>query len=219
MPRGMHPHRYKQKVEKTMSPGEFQHSLREAQRLRRKRRLLLGEDPRFKDVNIPALLSMLYYTGLRITEITGDPPHKYQLKDGSVKTTEEIQGLVKESIELKGEFLSIHASEVRKGGERYSPLWIPLDRPGATDILELWENTEEGERLFPISRSFAWKLLKELGDLYPHYFRMNRATKFAEHPETSIKDLQDWFGWKGLETPSKYMAKGGRRTKKMAERM
>lgn len=215
-----YPHRYKKKIEETLSTSEFERLLEQAKEYTEARRKQMEGQPRFKDVDVVAFLAFLYYTGLRVTEVIGDPPHKYKVKDGTVKSSETVEGIRKENVRIMDTLLRVEAYEVRKHGRRYGPLWIPLNKVGVSEIIETWKNTKEGHRLFPISRTQAWRFVQEVtGKLYPHYFRMNRATRFAEHPDTSIKDLQDWFGWRELISPSKYMAKGGRKMKKMAERL
>jgi len=82
---------------------------------------------------------------------------------------------------------------VRKHGRRDEPLWIPLNLPGADHIIEQCEATEDkNDKLFPISKWLGWKLISEVteGRLYPHYFRLNRVTEFADHEKTSILDLK-----------------------------
>ena len=82
--------------------------------------------------------------------------------------------------------------------------------------------TEELEdRVFPISKWLGWFLISHVTDgrLYPHYFRLNRATKFAENEKTTLMELARWFGWSQLSTASVYMARAGRTTKAMADRL
>lgn len=56
-------------------------------------------------------------------------------------------------------------------------------------------------------------------ELYPHYFRLNRAMIFASQPATTLVELMQWFGWKQLSSDSEYMGRAGRTTKGMAERL
>lgn len=229
-----YPHRYKDgKIDITITEAEFLEILDKAKQYTKERRedaktLPIPSRLWFKDINIAGLVSMIYYTGLRISEIVGDPSHAYKVKDGTVKYSEQIKGLVKEDITVIDEFVRINATECRKHGKRTSPLWIKVNKTGVEEIIKAYHQTSEGQRLFPISKSHAWKLIKHIAviqkgekihRLYPHFFRLNRATKFADDPETTVRDLQQWFGWRDGRTLSSYMARAGRETKKMAERM
>lgn len=222
-----YPHRYKNKRERTMTEEEFLHYLENAKVLEEKRlqQRERGEFPfdfRVQVVSVSGLLAMLYYTGLRITEIVGDKPHKYYLKDGTEKWTKPFHGIRNTDLSIQLNFLKVDVREVRKRGKREEPIWIPLNKPGVDSIIEAWRNTKEMfKRVFPITKWLAWRLISTVteGKLYPHYFRLNRATEFANKPETSLLELKQWFAWARMETASFYMGKAGRTTKKMAERL
>jgi hypothetical protein len=203
-------HRYKHgKVETALSNEEFERYLQGALKVRSK-------------VNVPALLSMLNYSGLRVSEITGDVPHKYHTKDGEEHLTKVFHGLRKKDLSIDGELLKINCEEVRKHGKREEPLFIPLNRLGVNYIIDEWKRVdEEDARVFPCSKWLAWYLISHVteGRLYPHYFRLNLATKFASDERTSLIDLMSWFGWSDARTASSYMSKAGRTTRKMADRL
>jgi len=222
-----YPHRYREKVEEILSEEEFLTYLENAVKLENERRHKKDNPTclahtRIKTVKISGLLALIHYLGLRISEIVGDRPHKYFTKEGEERWTQEVHGLRKQDIRITKNMIRIEPKEIRKHGKRNEPLWIPIDLPGANYIVEQWELKEnKNDRLFPISTWTAWSLISQIteGRLYPHYFRLNRATKFANQEETSIKDLQEWFGWRSMQTIEKYMGKAGRVTRRMARRL
>lgn len=133
-----------------------------------------------------------------------------------------MHGLRKKDLNVVGDLLKVDVKEVRKHGKRQAPVWIKLVRPGVDDILDAWQVAGGSEdRVFPCSKWLAWKLISLVSErrLYPHYFRYNRASRFAENPETSLKELKDWFAWSDIKTAGSYMLKSGRTTKKMADRL
>jgi hypothetical protein len=202
-----------------MDDQTFESILTKAREYREQRRKEHGSDFRFKDVNIAGLVTAFYYLGLRTSEIVGDIPRKYRIKDGSVQMTKRCKGLVKEDIELQGEYLRIKSYEVRKHGLREAPLWLPVDKPGVRALIEVWESALPSERIFPIGTTMAWRLVRQVSGKYIHYYRLNRATQFASHPSTTIDDLLSWFGWRDATTIKSYLARGGRQTKEMSDRL
>ena len=236
-------HRYKYKVETILTEVEYEHYLENAKQLETKR-LDQKENPSYpfdylvQVVSISGLLATLYYTGLRITEIVGDVPHKYKVfkrdEHGNIledekgnrikvdKWTKELHGLRKMDLSIKDNLLKVDVKEARKHGKREEPLWIPLDKLGVSSIVEAWKSAKEPEdRIFPITKWLGWKLISLVteGRLYPHFFRLNRATEFANNPETSLLELKKWFAWADARTASFYMGRAGRTTKKMAGRL
>lgn len=175
---------------------------------------------KMKLINVRALVSILYYLGLRISEVVGDIPRKYYTKREGEKFSKRVEGIRKEDLIFDDtDWIEVRAYEVRKHGKREEPLWLKKSWLGVSEIIEVWKKTLPGETLFSIDKSFAWKLVSLCSDRYPHFYRLNRATEYAKHPGTSILDLQEWFGWVDPRTIAKYMGKAGRRTKDMARRI
>ena len=220
------------------SDDHFEELLLRAKFYREERRMRSMKDPRIKDINIEALLSILWYFGLRIGEIVGDIPRKYlvmnketKIKD-ITKTSKGHEGILKEDVEIEGSLLKITSDEPLKHGERTNPLYAHLNKPGVYEIIEVWKETlDRRDRLFPIGKKLAWLLVtestkkvdKRTGEVveyyYPHYFRLNRATKFLNQPETTILEMQEWFGWTDPRTIKEYKGHAGETTKKMADRL
>lgn len=99
-----------------------------------------------------ALLSILFFTGCRISEALA-------------LTSNDID------FRLDTFYVQIHRL---KGSMQTDPL--PLPR---TSYL-MWLTTQDG-RLFKFSYKTAYRIVKRIWpDLYPHYFRHNRFTNLAE---------------------------------------
>jgi hypothetical protein len=213
-----YPNRYKDKRETTATPEEFRAWLNNAKILEEQRRNKPVYLNPSRDINLRALLSIMWYIGPRASEIVGDTPHRYETKQGS-KQSAAINGLLKEDVSLFENELMIDYKQTRKHGTRGEPFFLPLELPGVDAIIEAWQKTEPGQRIFPLSKTHAWRLIQQITGLYPHYFRLHRATSFALDPRTSLLELQTWFRWARPSTAASYMAKGGRTTRKMSERL
>lgn len=174
---------------------------------------------------VKALLTILYWTGLRKTEVIGAKPHKYVLKpcnrhsEAIEKYTEAILGILKEDIELRGgDRLLIHAL-ARKHGKREAPLELYLDFPYVNLILEQWKQTQPKQRIFPISEWDSWSIMKKIDSRkYLHFFRFNRISELCGDPEMSIKEIASWTGLT-ISTIESYMERSGRFIHSTAEKM
>ncbi len=108
----------------------------------------------------------------------------------------------------------------KKHGER-QPLKIPKDLPFVGLIIEQVGQTPKGVRVWRFGHTTAWKKVKAImGEhYYPHYFRLNRATRFLEDPKTTIPQMQSWFGWKSVKTVDSYVGSSPRYVDEMAEKL
>ena len=179
---------------------------------------------KYSKLLVKSLLVLLYWTGLRKTEVIGSKTHKYVLPpckrhaEPIIKTTEIIPGILKEDIELKGDALAIHAA-ARKHGKREAPLMLFLDLPYVNLIVEQWQQTQPKQRVWPITEWDAWQIIKRIdARKYLHFFRFNRISELCGDPEMSIREIASWTGLT-IPTIESYMERSGRYIQSTAEKM
>jgi len=180
-----------------------------------------------KPLMIKSLLVVLFWTGLRKTEVIGAKAHRYILpptkgpghEEPIVKYSEAIPGILKDDITIRGEDLVIEAV-ARKHGKRTAPLELWLKLPHMVLIIQqLKKRIEEGgdPRVWPISEFDSWKIMKKIDKRkYLHYFRFNRITDFCSDPTQSVADVCSWSGLTP-QTIDSYMERSGRFIKRAAE--
>lgn len=175
-------------------------------------------------LTVKSFLAVLFWTGLRKTEVIGAKAHRYVLPSCSThpepifKFTEAIPGIVREDLEIKGESLFIEAV-ARKSGKRTAPLELWLELPYVDLIVEQARQTQPRARVWPISEWDAWHIFKLIdAKKYPHFLRFNRITELCANPKLSVADICSWTGL----TPStinSYMERSGRFIKRTANAM
>jgi len=175
-------------------------------------------------LTVQSFLAILYWSGLRKTEVHGAKSHRYVLpsckrhKQPIQKFTEAIPGILKEDMWIKGDTLYVQAV-ARKHGSREAPLELWVEFPYVDLIVKQWERTPEGERVWPISEWDSWDLMKKIdAEKYPHFFRFNRITEMCLNPEMSVADICNWSGLTP-QTVNKYMERSGRIIHSAAEKM
>lgn len=152
----------------------------------------------FKQQNHKSFLAFLYWFGVRRAEALERVKEDFKIEDNSL----------------------IVNAPAKKGGER-EPLEVDINFPYVNLIIERVEKTKKGRRLWNFSERTAVRIVKRaLGEkYYPHFLRLNRATKFLEDPETTIPEMMAWFGWKQAKTVSSYIGHSRRYIHKQKERL
>ena len=218
-------HRYKHgKQKKAIGLPIFKRMLEKVDRIE------LGK---YDALTVKSFLSILFWTGLRKTEVHGAKAHRYILPpcrehaEPLVKYTEAVPGIVFEDLEIKGESLFVECV-ARKGGRRTAPLELWLGLPYLDLIVEQFKRgpqeepymeTEGGWRVWPISEWDSWNLVKQIDQKkYPHFFRLNRITELCANPNLSVADICSWTGLTPT-TINSYMERSGRFIKKTANAM
>lgn len=149
-----------------------------------------------------SLLAFLYWFGVRRAEVIERVKEDFQIKDS----------------------LLIVNCPPKKGGER-EPLEIPVDYPFVDLIIEQVNRTRRTlanptRRVWNISEETAWRIVKRvMPRRYPHYFRLNRATRFLEDSTTTIPEMKAWFGWKSTRTIDEYVGYSRRHIRRQRERL
>lgn len=148
--------------------------------------------------NYKSFVAFLYWTGVRKSEALERTPEDFVTKDGVLIIT----------------------APAKKQGKR-KPLEVDTDLPYVGLIIEQINNTLAGRRVWPFSAVTAWKIAKRVmgKEYYPHYFRLNRATRFLEDTTTSIPDMKAWFGWKRTATIDEYIGYSSRNVKHQRKRL
>ena len=211
-------HRYKHgKQKKAIGIDVFKHMLEKVDKIQ------LGK---YDPSTVKSFLVVLFWTGLRKTEVHGAKEHRYVLpptkgsghKQPIVKSTEAISGILKEDIEIIGDSLFIECV-ARKGGKRTAPLELWLELPYVNLIIEQWKRTPQDSRLWPLTEWDSWHLMKQIDQKkYPHFLRFNRITELCANPKLSVADICSWTGL-SPNTINSYMERSGRFIKRTARIM
>jgi hypothetical protein len=167
---------------------------------------------------IQAVLAIAYWTGFRSSEVLGDSGQKWKLKKGGFRQSKPFPGLFKENMWVDNGFLFIR-QEARKHGHREDPVALPLTLPYVDLLVERWNQTKPGAKVFPIDQVVCWRIFKRIDPkLYWHLFCFTRVTKLSEDKRNSLADIVRFTG-KDPKTIGWYMSRSGRDSQEIGERM
>jgi hypothetical protein len=140
-----------------------------------------------------------------------------------VRKAEALERVV-EDFHVKDNLLIVNAIP-KKGGQR-EPLEIPSDYPYVDLIIKKIGQTRRSSsnmegRIWSFSPRTAITVVKRvMGDrYYPHFFRLNRATRFLEDPTTTLPEMKAWFGWKAAKTVDPYIGYSRRHIRRQRQRL
>ncbi len=145
---------------------------------------------------LKSYIALLFLTGVRSSEALS-------LKQGDIR--------------IEGDRLLIEVPILKqRKGMRMGPysrprhvLGIPLNAPFTQEIISHWQSLKDPlQPLYPYSRIWAWKKLKEINpNVSPHLFRHDKATKLVR-AKTPVDTVQYWMGWSTLNQLMRYMHLG-----------
>ena len=162
-----------------------------------------GRFAKGKMLSHKSFLAFLYWFGVRKAEALERTTGDFVVKDG---------------------LLLVNAMP-KKGGER-EPLEVLVDYPYVDLIIKKVEQTrrnpgDKERRVWSFSPRTAINIVKRvMGDrYYPHFFRLNRATRFLEDPTTTLPEMKAWFGWKAAKTVDPYIGYSRRHIRRQRQRL
>ncbi len=149
-----------------------------------------------------SLLAFLYWYGVRSSEALERTREDFKTEDG----------------------LLIVNAPAKKGGQREA-LEIRVDLPYVNLIIKQVNKTRRTTKnpfghVWNMSQTTAWRVVKRvMPKHYPHFFRLNRATRFLDDPTTTIPQMKAWFGWKSADTINSYIGHSRRHIKEMRAKL
>jgi integrase len=147
-----------------------------------------------------ALLSFLYLTGCRISEVVR---YKHRSKDW------KGEPIKKDQVEIQSDFIIIHNVRVLKTRKEIRFKKVPirvnsLEHPFINQFLEYFNKiSDPNAYLFDITRQRAFQILKTVG-IFPHLLRHTRVTHLISDYDFSVPQLQKFFGWIKWDSAGEY---------------
>lgn len=156
---------------------------------------------RCPDLRTQALMSTLYLTGGRVSEIVNWTDFDSGKKTKGIKKfnfhVEIVDG--KKVFWIKG----IRVLKARKAKQRSVPISFKLDRDFIWYIHQYIKPMDREEPLFDFSRQYAWQIMNEFG-LTPHFFRDLRVMDLQKYYKWNMLEIQKFIGWEKLDTIQEY---------------
>lgn len=175
--------KYKEKPNREISKEDYERALQG-------KRLQSGHKPKFvKQRRDKSFLAFSFLVGTRKMEPTG------MLKEDMVITETHIHAMV----------------PVFKHGERADVLRIRRSNVGAELIVEQWKKTKKGKKIWDISPSTAYRIIKRALGVCPHWLRHNWITMHQRilpgSPSEVDRKIMSWTGHKRRESLDSYRLK------------
>ena len=155
---------------------------------------------------VGVLAAFLYVFGCRINEAMKLKPEDFEISEDYLAVKIALSKQKKK--QTTGPYdMSFHYVHVARSTPFVDEFIIP------------YRLSIRGERVFPYSRIWAWRKLKELNSqISPHVFRHDRLTKLAMSGASGAV-LQDWAGWSDLRPAGSYLRTTGAIQKQFADKV
>jgi len=156
-----------------------------------------------------ALIATLFLTGGRVSEVLQLRRDHFDLSNEKVIL---VKGMpVEKRFRKVGEYKiggKVKWDTVKEFDERTFP--IMRSEPLVPTLLE-WLNGihDKDKLLFDMSRTKAFYIVRDVEkDLYPHWFRAQRASQLAAEYGFDLHSLMDYFHWKDIQIALHYSRLG-----------
>jgi len=145
------------------------------------------------------LIAGLFETGCRVSELN-------QLTKKHVNLKVHPKLVVMEHVPV----IKRYSRKLKKRFKAYRTFAFRRDEPLAFYFI-YWVRNCPSNRLYPYSRVRIFQIVREIGSrlggkvpfsniscsqLYPHWFRAQRARQLRHDYKFTDEELRDWFGWK-----------------------
>ena len=154
-----------------------------------------------------ALISALFETGGRVSEVL-------QLRKDNFVVQNPF--LVVKAMPVLKRYNKVGEYKDKNGKTRwlterkiaYRTFPIHMKEPLCEPLLSYITKIDEG-KLFHIGRVQVYRIVRKLDEnIFPHWFRAQRASQLALEYGFNIHDLIDFFNWKSLQTATHYSRMG-----------
>jgi len=168
---------------------------------------LLDMTDRCDNLRDKALISALFETGGRVSEVLKLEKRHFMIQEPY---------LVVRAMPVLKRYRKIGEYHDEEGKKRwiteelkgYRTFPIPLKEKLTPYLLE-WMDYVKTDRLFHISRVHAWRIVTKINpDVFPHWFRAQRASQLALEYGFDMHDLLDFFAWKSMPMALHYARMG-----------
>ncbi len=120
----------------------------------------------------------------------------------------EVLQLESSNFRLEGDYLIVSGMPVLKRKcLTFRSFPLPRQEPLVPYLMRYLYNHEG--RLFDLTRNHAYRILVALDkQVYPHWFRAQRASQLAEEYGFHVQELMEWFCWQEAATAVRYAHHG-----------